>query len=112
VHDKVDALGKHVKMMEAYPDVGIFNLFMISLFVVPYGAIQAISGVSEFVIGLVIPRQTIAVAFKSWGTNNFIQALALSADLKLGQYRDGGCSILGNSHQPLIYGPTAPPVTA
>ncbi|KAJ3069899.1 hypothetical protein HDU98_007049 [Podochytrium sp. JEL0797] len=125
VRDEVDALDKHVKMMEAYPDVpdmfylvfmvivvvagllvsiftpfgmpwwGIFfNLFMVSLFVVPYGAIQAISGVpmylnvvSEFIIGLMIPGQTVAVmAFKSWGTNNLIQALALSADLKLGQY--------------------------
>ncbi|KAJ3071049.1 hypothetical protein HDU98_005900 [Podochytrium sp. JEL0797] len=125
VRDEVDALDKHVALMEAYPDVpdifylgfmgvcvvgallvsiftdfgmpwwGIFfNLFMVSLFVVPYGAIQAISGVgmylnvvSEFIIGLMIPGQTVAVmAFKSWGTNNLIQALSLSADLKLGQY--------------------------
>ncbi|KAJ3076913.1 hypothetical protein HDU98_011009 [Podochytrium sp. JEL0797] len=71
-----------------------FNLFLVGLFVIPYGAIQAIAGVplflnvvSEFIIGLIIPGQTVAVmAFKSWGTNNLIQALSLSADLKLGQY--------------------------
>ncbi|KAJ3018339.1 UNVERIFIED_CONTAM: hypothetical protein HDU68_011216, partial [Siphonaria sp. JEL0065] len=125
VRDEVDAMDKHVKMMEAYPDVpdwmylafmavcivggvlvsvatpfgmpwwGIFfNVFLVSLFVVPYGSIYAITGVqmylnvlTEFVIGLMIPGQTVAVmAFKSWGTNNLIQALNLSGDLKLGQY--------------------------
>ncbi|KAJ3069020.1 hypothetical protein HDU98_007894 [Podochytrium sp. JEL0797] len=71
-----------------------FNVFLVGLFVIPYGAVQAIAGVplylnvlTEFVIGLMIPGQTVAVmAFKSWGTNNLIQALALCADLKLGQY--------------------------
>ncbi|KAJ3022876.1 UNVERIFIED_CONTAM: hypothetical protein HDU68_008900 [Siphonaria sp. JEL0065] len=125
VRDEIDAQDKHVKMMEAYPDVpdwfymafmgvctvgalavsiwtpfnmpwwGIFfNIFLVGLFVVPYGAVQAIAGVplylnvvSEFIIGLMIPGQTVAVmAFKSWGTNNLIMALALSADLKIGQY--------------------------
>ncbi|KAI9327897.1 OPT oligopeptide transporter protein-domain-containing protein [Obelidium mucronatum] len=123
--DEVDSLDKHVKMMEAYPDIpdwfflifmlvciagallvsiftpfgmpwwGIFfNVFLVSLFVIPYGSIQAITGVgmylnvvSQFVIGLTIPGQTVAVmAFKSWGTNNLIQAFSLSSDLKLGQY--------------------------
>ncbi|KAJ3007321.1 UNVERIFIED_CONTAM: hypothetical protein HDU68_003579 [Siphonaria sp. JEL0065] len=71
-----------------------FNIFLVGLFVVPYGAVQAIAGVplylnvvSEFIIGLMIPGQTIAVnSFKSWGTNNLIMALALSADMKIGQY--------------------------
>ncbi|KAJ3077816.1 hypothetical protein HDU99_000957 [Rhizoclosmatium hyalinum] len=71
-----------------------FNIFLVGLFVVPYGSIYAITGVplylnvvSQFVIGLVIPGQTIAVmAFKSWGTNNLIQAFSLTADMKLGQY--------------------------
>ncbi|KAI9334543.1 OPT oligopeptide transporter protein-domain-containing protein [Obelidium mucronatum] len=125
VRDEVDGLDKHVKMMEAYPDVpdwfylifmgvctagallislftpfnmpwwGIFlNILLVGVFVVPYGAIQAITGVgmylnvvSQFVIGLLVPGQTVAVmAFKSWGTNNLIQAFALSSDMKLGQY--------------------------
>ncbi|KAJ3251084.1 hypothetical protein HDU77_006143 [Chytriomyces hyalinus] len=71
-----------------------FNLFLCAIFILPFGIVQAISGFSlglnvltEFVIGLMIPGQTIAVmAFKSWGTNNLIQALALSQDLKLGHY--------------------------
>ncbi|KAJ3027335.1 UNVERIFIED_CONTAM: hypothetical protein HDU68_003996 [Siphonaria sp. JEL0065] len=125
VRDEVDSLDKHVKMMEAYPDVpdwfylifmavctagallislftsfnmpwwGIFlNILLVGVFVIPYGAIQAITGVgmylnvvSQFVIGLMVPGQTVAVmAFKSWGTNNLIQAFALSSDMKLGQY--------------------------
>ncbi|KAJ3003443.1 UNVERIFIED_CONTAM: hypothetical protein HDU68_005695, partial [Siphonaria sp. JEL0065] len=98
VRDEVDGLDKHVKMMEAYPDIpdwaflifmavcvagalavsiftpfgmpwwGIFfNVFLVSLFVIPYGSIQAITGVgmylnvvSQFVIGLTIPGQTVA----------------------------------------------------
>ncbi|KAJ3230648.1 hypothetical protein HDU81_004337 [Chytriomyces hyalinus] len=71
-----------------------FNLFLVGLFVIPYGVIYAITGtqlllsvLSEFVIGLIIPGQTVAVnCFKSWGTNNLAQALRLSADLKLGLY--------------------------
>ncbi|KAI9340546.1 OPT oligopeptide transporter protein-domain-containing protein [Obelidium mucronatum] len=125
VRDEVDAQDKHVKMMEAYPDIpdwaylaflGVitiaavavslwtpynmpwwaifFNLLLCAIFIVPFGIIQAISGfglglnvLTEFVIGLMIPGQTVAVmAFKSWGTNNLIQALALTQDLKLGQY--------------------------
>ncbi|KAJ3290053.1 hypothetical protein HDU79_003600, partial [Rhizoclosmatium sp. JEL0117] len=125
VKDEVDALDKHVQMMEAYPDVpdwcyllllgvctaggllvslftpfgmpwwGIFfNIGMVSLFIVPYGSIAAMAGItlylnvlSEFVIGLMIPGKTIAVmAFKSWATNNLIQAINLTSDLKFGQY--------------------------
>ncbi|KAJ3077035.1 hypothetical protein HDU98_009436 [Podochytrium sp. JEL0797] len=71
-----------------------FNLFLCGIFILPFGVIQAISGfglglnvLTEFVIGLMIPGQTVAVmAFKSWGTNNLIQSLALSQDLKLGHY--------------------------
>ncbi|ORY37108.1 OPT superfamily oligopeptide transporter [Rhizoclosmatium globosum] len=125
IRDEVDALDKHVKLMEAYPDVpdwaylaflgfttvaallvsiftpfnmpwwGIFfNLFLCAIFILPFGIVPAISGfglylnvLTEFVIGLMIPGQTVAVmAFKSWGTNNLIQALTLTQDLKLGQY--------------------------
>ncbi|KAJ3018338.1 UNVERIFIED_CONTAM: hypothetical protein HDU68_011215 [Siphonaria sp. JEL0065] len=125
VRDEVDAMDKHVKMMESYPDVpdwaylaflavccvggvivsvatpfnmpwwGVFfNVFIVAIMVVPYGAVQAITGVglyinvlTEFVIGLMIPGQTVAVmAFKSWGTNSLMQSLQLSQDLKLGQY--------------------------
>ncbi|ORY47245.1 OPT superfamily oligopeptide transporter, partial [Rhizoclosmatium globosum] len=125
IRDEVDSLDKHVKMMEAYPDVpdwaylaflgvttigallvsiftpfnmpwwGIFfNIFLCAIFILPFGIVPAISGfglylnvLTEYVIGLMIPGQTIAVmAFKSWGTNNLIQALTLTQDLKLGQY--------------------------
>ncbi len=63
-------------------------------FLLPIGVIYAITGLplglnvlTEFVIGLMIPGQTIAVmAFKSLGTNTIIQALSLTADLKLGHY--------------------------
>lgn len=61
---------------------------------IPIGLIQAISGtqiginvLTEFVIGLLIPGQTIAViSFKSLGYNVLIQALSLVGDLKLGHY--------------------------
>ena len=64
------------------------------LFLLPIGIIQAITGLqlglnvlTEFVIGLLIPGQTVAVmAFKSLGTNTIIQALSLLGDLKLGHY--------------------------
>ncbi|RKO97434.1 hypothetical protein CXG81DRAFT_10581 [Caulochytrium protostelioides] len=64
------------------------------MFLLPYGIIAAITGtqlylnvLSEFVIGLIIPGQTVAVmAFKSLGTNTVNQALTLLADLKLGHY--------------------------
>jgi OPT family oligopeptide transporter len=64
------------------------------IFLLPIGVIQAITGLqlglnvlTEFVIGLLIPGQTVAVmAFKSLGTNTIIQALALLGDLKLGHY--------------------------
>ncbi|KAJ3388287.1 hypothetical protein HDU84_009871 [Entophlyctis sp. JEL0112] len=124
-NDEVDSQDKHVKMMEAYPEIpdwaylvflaicaagaviisectpfampwwGVFfNLLLVVLFVLPFGIIQAISGfnlglnvLTEFLIGLMIPGRTVAVmAFKSWGTNNIAQSLALSQDLKLGQY--------------------------
>ncbi|ORY45728.1 OPT superfamily oligopeptide transporter [Rhizoclosmatium globosum] len=125
VRDEVDSLDKHVKMMEAYPDIpdwaylaflgvttigallvsvftpfnmpwwGIFfNIFLCCIFILPFGIVPAVSGfylylnvLTEFVIGLMIPGQTVAVmAFKSWGTNSLAQALTLTQDLKLGQY--------------------------
>ncbi|KAJ3076301.1 hypothetical protein HDU99_001369, partial [Rhizoclosmatium hyalinum] len=125
IRDEVDSLDKHVKMMEAYPDIpdwaylaflgvttigallvsvftpfnmpwwGIFfNIFLCAIFILPFGIVPAVSGfylylnvLTEFVIGLMIPGQTVAVmAFKSWGTNSLAQALTLTQDLKLGQY--------------------------
>lgn len=61
---------------------------------IPIGLIQAVSGtqiglnvLTEFVIGLILPGQTVAVmTFKSLGYNTLIQALALVSDLKLGHY--------------------------
>lgn len=77
------------------PIWSIFLCIGINLvFLVPFGVIRAIAAVplylnvvTEFVIGLIIPGETIAImAFKSLGTNTLIQALTLIADLKLGHY--------------------------
>jgi OPT family oligopeptide transporter len=62
--------------------------------ILPIGIITAVSGqrlglnvLTEFVIGLLIPGQTVPVmAFKSLGTNSVIQAITLLQDLKLGHY--------------------------
>ena len=69
-------------------------LFLVLMFLLPIGVISAVTGVTlglnvltEFVIGLMIPGETVAVmAFKSLGTNAIIQAIYLIADLKLGHY--------------------------
>jgi OPT family oligopeptide transporter len=62
--------------------------------ILPIGIITAISGqrlgvnvLTEFVIGYMIPGNTVGVmAFKSLGTNSVIQAITLLSDLKLGHY--------------------------
>lgn len=72
----------------------LFAILMGCFFTIPIGIIQAISGIqvglnvlTEFVIGLIIPGQTMSViGFKSLGYNVVIQALALILDLKLGHY--------------------------
>ena len=72
----------------------LLSMLLSIIFIMPVGVINAISGqgiylnvVTEFVIGLLIPGDTIAVmAFKSLGTNNLIQAMTLLTDLKLGHY--------------------------
>ncbi|KAJ3105248.1 hypothetical protein HK100_003926, partial [Physocladia obscura] len=72
----------------------IFNVILCMVCLVPIGFIQAITGYSlnintfsEFIIGLIIPGQTVPVmTFKSLATNNVLQAIALVSDLKLGQY--------------------------
>jgi hypothetical protein len=72
----------------------IFAIILGIVFTIPVGIVQAISGtqiglnvITEFLIGLIIPGETVAVAtFKSLGYNTMIQALALVADLKLGHY--------------------------
>lgn len=69
-------------------------LFMSLLSVLPIGIITAVSGqrlglnvLTEFVIGLLMPGETIPVmAFKSLGTNSVSQAIMLLQDLKLGHY--------------------------
>lgn len=72
----------------------VLCIFMSIASVLPIGVITAISGqrlglnvLTEFVIGLLIPSQTIPVmAFKSLGTNSVRQSITLLADLKLGHY--------------------------
>lgn len=77
------------------PVWGIFLAILLSFaFLLPIGVISALTGIdiglnilTELVIGLIIPGQTIAVlCFRSLGTNMIIQAIALLADLKLGHY--------------------------
>ncbi|KAJ3131896.1 hypothetical protein HK100_005898 [Physocladia obscura] len=74
---------------------GIFLCLAVNaIFILPFGIIVAISGfslvlnvLSEFIIGLILPGQTIPVmVFKSFNTNILLQAVAFSGDLKLGQY--------------------------
>lgn len=69
-------------------------IVLVAASILPIGIITAVTGqrlglnvLTEFVIGLLIPSQTVAVmAFKSLGTNAVIQAIELLADLKLGHY--------------------------
>ena len=67
---------------------------MVLFFLLPIGIIYAVTGIalginvmSEFLIGLLIPGQTVAVmAFKSLGFNSLYQAITLLSDLKIGHY--------------------------
>ena len=69
-------------------------LIMSLVFIMPVGVINAISGqgiylnvITEFIIGLAIPGDTVGVmTFKSLGSNNLSQAIGLVSDLKLGHY--------------------------
>ncbi|KAI9208542.1 OPT oligopeptide transporter protein-domain-containing protein [Polychytrium aggregatum] len=72
----------------------IFAVALGVIFVIPLTVITAISGqyiglnvLTEFLIGLIIPGQTVAVmSFKSLGYNVMIQAQLLLNDLKIGHY--------------------------
>ncbi|KAH6590841.1 hypothetical protein BASA61_005088 [Batrachochytrium salamandrivorans] len=72
----------------------IFGTLLGFMFLIPYGIIQGSTGqqlglniLTELLMGLIIPGQTIQVmTFKSYGYNIMIQALALSSDLKIGHY--------------------------
>ncbi|ORY48040.1 OPT superfamily oligopeptide transporter [Rhizoclosmatium globosum] len=74
---------------------GVFlNLAVIGILIVPCGIIQGISGIgisisvlAEFLMGTLIPGQTVAVmAFKSLALNNLNQGILLVSGLKLGHY--------------------------
>ena len=72
----------------------VFGICLGSIYTIPIGVIQAISGfqmglnvLTEFLIGLLTPGDTIGVmCFKSLGYNMVIQALDLLSDLKIGHY--------------------------
>ncbi|KAH6601645.1 hypothetical protein BASA50_001502 [Batrachochytrium salamandrivorans] len=72
----------------------LFGLVIAFVFLIPYGIIQGSSGqqlglniITELVMGLIIPGQTVAVmTFKSYSYNIMIQALSLTYDLKAGHY--------------------------
>lgn len=69
-------------------------LAIVIVCLLPFGIIQAVTGtgfeinvLTEFIIGYLIPGQTVSViCFKSLGTNTLIQAKYLISDLKLGHY--------------------------
>ncbi|KAJ2995509.1 hypothetical protein HDV02_000681 [Globomyces sp. JEL0801] len=72
----------------------ILAIFIGTLFTIPVGIIQAITGVQpglnilcQLIPGLILPGNTIAVmCFKSLGHTMMVQALTLLSDLKLGHY--------------------------
>ncbi|KAH6579991.1 hypothetical protein BASA61_009979 [Batrachochytrium salamandrivorans] len=72
----------------------LFGLVIAFVFLIPYGIIQGSSGqqlglniITELIMGLIIPGQTVAVmTFKSYSYNIMIQALSLTYDLKAGHY--------------------------
>lgn len=72
----------------------VMAIVMGIFFTIPSGVVYAVSGtfvginvITEFVIGLMIPGETVAViCFKSFGFNVMIQAITLLGDLKLGHY--------------------------
>ncbi|XJO75901.1 hypothetical protein BDV3_006505 [Batrachochytrium dendrobatidis] len=72
----------------------LFGLVLAFIFLIPYGIIQGSSGqqlglniITELLMGLFIPGQTVAVmTFKSYSYNIMIQALSLTYDLKVGHY--------------------------
>ncbi|KAI9352923.1 OPT oligopeptide transporter protein-domain-containing protein [Obelidium mucronatum] len=72
----------------------LLNLSVTGVLIVPCGIIQAISGIgisisvlAEFMMGSIVPGQTVAVmAFKSLALNNLNQGILLVSGLKLGHY--------------------------
>ncbi|KAJ3058654.1 hypothetical protein HDU98_005261 [Podochytrium sp. JEL0797] len=72
----------------------LLNLAVTAVLIVPCGIIQGISGIgisisvlAEFLMGSIIPGQTVAVmAFKSLALNNLNQGILLVSGLKLGHY--------------------------
>ena len=79
----------HMPIWAVFMGVGITGVTLI-----PLGMIEAVTGtriylnvLSQMIIGLIIPGQTISVmAYKSLGVNSALQALTLISDLKLGHY--------------------------
>ncbi|KAJ3113417.1 hypothetical protein HK100_001999 [Physocladia obscura] len=72
----------------------LMNLAVTGILIIPIGIITGISGISisisvlaEFLMGSLIPGQTVAVmAFKSLALNNLNQGLLLVSGLKIGHY--------------------------
>ncbi|KAJ3023020.1 UNVERIFIED_CONTAM: hypothetical protein HDU68_008829 [Siphonaria sp. JEL0065] len=72
----------------------LLNLVLTGILIVPIGVIYAISGISisvsvlaEFIMGSIVPGDTVAVmAFKSLAINNLNQGLLLVGGLKIGHY--------------------------
>ncbi|KAI9352922.1 OPT oligopeptide transporter protein-domain-containing protein [Obelidium mucronatum] len=72
----------------------LLNLVLTGVLIIPIGVIYAISGISisvsvlaEFLMGSIVPGDTVAVmAFKSLAINNLNQGLLLVGGLKIGHY--------------------------
>eukprot|EP00842_Homolaphlyctis_polyrhiza_P000565 jgi/Hompol1/1509/HPOL_000598-RA len=72
----------------------LFGAALAVVYLIPIGIIQASTGtqiglniITELLMGLILPGQTIYVmSFKSYSYNVMIQALALTYDLKIGHY--------------------------
>ncbi|KAI8908986.1 OPT oligopeptide transporter protein-domain-containing protein [Gorgonomyces haynaldii] len=72
----------------------IFGFILALLYVVPIGILTAVSGyqpglniITQMIMGFILPGRTIEnMVFKSYGYNIMIQALDLTADLKLAHY--------------------------
>jgi OPT family oligopeptide transporter len=79
----------HMPVWAVFMGVGIT-----AITIIPLGVIEAVTGsriylnvLSQMIIGLIIPGNTIGVmAYKSLGVNTSLQALTLIQDLKLGHY--------------------------
>ncbi|KAH6561861.1 hypothetical protein BASA62_009563 [Batrachochytrium salamandrivorans] len=83
----------HNELMKAYPDIPewMYLCWLVFWLIVMLFGLQGqqlgLNIITELIMGLIIPGQTVAVmTFKSYSYNIMIQALSLTYDLKAGHY--------------------------